>query len=841
MEGIKSEILTKKTENILINGEDEVLYRPVLETGKWFFITFAILSSVVIFAAYAYFNQFKQGLGVTGLNSPVFWGIYITNFVFFIGVSHAGTLISAILRISKAEWRRTITRSAEVITVLVLFFGAGNIMIDMGRPDRLMNVIYYGRFQSPLLWDVVAITTYLTASTIYLYIPLIPDIALLRDRVKGIRRRFYQVLALGWRGTEKQVHCLESAITIMAVTVLPIAVSVHTVVSYVFSMTVQPMWHSAIFGPYFVTGAIFSGIASIIIAMAILRKVYHLEEYFRQVHFNNLGILLLVMTCLWAYFTACEYLTVFYGAEPAHLSVFYAKISGKYAPHFWTMIITCFVIPFTLLANNKTRTIKGTLIASISVNIGMWLERYTIVVPTLMNPRMPYEKGVYLPTWVEWSILAGCFALFTMIYMVFTKLFPIVSIWEVQEGREKALDEVGERIRTYLPFLIIMVLSTLFAVNPSFADETYFLPQNPLEGSHLFIKKGCVKCHAIRGYGGVIGPDLGMVGKGTSLLDIAAVMWNHVPHMTKKMTEENILWPKFSGKEMASLIGYLYYLNYFDEPGDPIKGEKIFNEKNCVKCHNLKEGSKKIGPNLSKFNGSYIAMTQAMWNHGPKMITKMNKLGFQMPTFKKNEIIDLLSYVRKKSNVKVEESDYILPGNPNKGRSLFVEKDCIKCHAIRGEGGPIGPDLAEVSEELSGSVSEIVGIMWNHGPKMWSKMKEKKIAFPELSANEMADLIAFLYFIGYFEEKGNPIKGYSLFQEKQCIKCHSIKGKGGGIGPDLAEKTKNVSSPIDLAAKMWDHAPIMHKEVTKMQISWPKLQKGDMANLVSFLDTIKKK
>ena len=431
---------------------DEILYQPIMKTGKGFYLSFAVLSLVVLFAAFAYFGQFRHGLGVTGLNSPIFWGVYITNFVFFIGVSHAGTLISAILRISKAEWRRSITRSAEVITVLVLFFGLGNILIDLGRIDRLLIVILHGRFQSPLLWDVVSLTTYLTASSIYLYLPLIPDIALLRDRMQGgFRKGLYEVLSLGWRGTEKQIHYLEKGIAIMAVTVLPIAVSVHTVVSYVFSMTVQPMWHSSIFGPYFVAGAIFSGIAAIIVAMAVLRRVYHLEEYFRDVHFNYLGILLLVMACLWLYFTFCEYITVLYGAEPDEIKIFLEKMSGKYAPHFWIMVITCFVIPFIILANSKTRTVKGTVIASISVNIGMWLERFTIVVPTLMHPRLPYETGVYNATWVEWAILAGCFALFTMIYMVFTKLFPIVSLWEVQEGREKAHGEVTERLRTYLP------------------------------------------------------------------------------------------------------------------------------------------------------------------------------------------------------------------------------------------------------------------------------------------------------------------------------------------------------------------------------------------------------
>ena len=438
-------------EDEAIKIRDRILYQPILSTGKGFYFGFAVLSLVALFAAFAYFRQFKYGLGVTGLNSPIFWGIYITNFVFFIGVSHAGTLISAILRISKAEWRRTITRSAEVITVLVLFFGLGNILIDLGRIDRVMMVILHGRFQSPLLWDVVSLTTYLTASSFYLFLPLIPDIALLRDRMPpGFRKNMYEVLSLGWAGTEKQIHYLEKGISIMAVTVLPIAVSVHTVVSYVFSMTIQPMWHSSIFGPYFVVGAIFSGIAGIIVAMAVLRKLFKLEGYFREVHFNYLGILLLVMTCLWFYFTFCEYITVFYGNEPLEMSIFLEKMSGKYAPHFWAMVVTCFVIPFSILVNSKTRNVTGTVIASISVNIGMWLERYTIVVPTLMHPRLPYELGTYSSTWVEWAIFIGCFALFTMMYMVFTKLFPIVSLWEVQEGRE-AHEEVTERLKTYLP------------------------------------------------------------------------------------------------------------------------------------------------------------------------------------------------------------------------------------------------------------------------------------------------------------------------------------------------------------------------------------------------------
>ncbi|MBI2834504.1 MAG: polysulfide reductase NrfD [Acidobacteria bacterium] len=418
--------------------DPDAIVRPVLSVGPSFKRWAIAMAAVVAWALFAWIWQLWRGLGVTGLGRPVYWGLYITNFVFFIGVSHAGTLISAILRIVHAEWRRSITRMAEVITVLVLFFGVGNILLDLGRPDRALNVITHPHFRSPLLWDVMSISVYLMASSIYLYLPLIPDIALLRDRVSGWRHGFYRRLALGWAGTPRQIHLLERAIGAMAIIVIPIAVSVHTVVSWVFAMTIQPMWHSTIFGPYFVVGAIFSGIAAIITAMVIVRKVYGLERYLQPVHFNNLGILLLVMSCLWLYFTFAEHITVWYGQEPTELSVFDARLFGRFAPFFWAMFLFCFVVPFAILANPRTRTIKGTLIASISVNLGMWLERFTIVVPSLSNPRVPIHTFLYAPSWVEWSLMAGCFAAFTLLYMGFTKLFPIISIWELQAAEAEA-------------------------------------------------------------------------------------------------------------------------------------------------------------------------------------------------------------------------------------------------------------------------------------------------------------------------------------------------------------------------------------------------------------------
>jgi molybdopterin-containing oxidoreductase family membrane subunit len=429
---------------------DEALFHPVERTSRRFYLTVAVLLSFTLLFLIAYVTQLRRGLGVTGLTVPVYWGIYITNFVFFIGISHAGTLISAILRICHAEWRRSITRAAEVITVMVLFFGAGSVIVDLGRPDRALNVILHANFRSPLLWDVCSISVYLTASIIYLYMPLIPDIALLRDRRKKWCG-FYRILALGWQGTERQRHILEKAISVMAILVIPIAISVHTVVSWVFAMTVQPMWHSTIFGPYFVVGAIFSGIAALIIALAIVRKVYGLEAYLKNVQFDNLGRLLLVMALLWFYFTFAEHLTTYYGQAPDEMRILLSKIYGPYWPVFWGMVACCFVFPVPILAIKRLRTVAGTVVASAFIVVGMWLERFIIVVPSLSQPRLMPTQVVYHPTWVELFVTLGFFSTFILFYVLFTKLFPIVSVWEIQEGREKSLDEVRERVRTYLP------------------------------------------------------------------------------------------------------------------------------------------------------------------------------------------------------------------------------------------------------------------------------------------------------------------------------------------------------------------------------------------------------
>jgi Ni/Fe-hydrogenase subunit HybB-like protein len=423
------------------------LLRPLLETSWRFWLLVLFLGSIVATGLATWFYQMYRGFGMTGINMPVYWAFYITNFVFWIGISHAGTLISAILRLVNAGWRRPVTRCAEVITVFALMIGALFPIIHLGRPWLFFFLIpfptermIWPNFRSPLVWDFFAITTYLTGSVLFLLLPMIPDFALVRDRTTGFRRRMYGVLALGWRGTPKQWHRLESAMQIMAIAIIPVAVSVHTIVSFDFSMAPVPMWHSAIFGPYFVAGAIFSGIAALIIAMAALRKFLRLEAYLHPVHFQNLGKLLLMMSLLWAYFIFNERLTVWYGNATAEREVLLATQTGSFAPLFWTMVACNFVIPFVMLSVKRLRTIAGCVFASLTVIVGMWLERFLIVVPSLGHKYLSYTWGHYRPQPVEIIITTATFAAMMLLYVLFSKLVPIISIWELKGGEPYVAD-----------------------------------------------------------------------------------------------------------------------------------------------------------------------------------------------------------------------------------------------------------------------------------------------------------------------------------------------------------------------------------------------------------------
>lgn len=419
------------------------LWRPLAGASRRYVVILAALSSIVLWGLFAWIYQLRHGIGVAGIRRPVFWGFYLIDFVFWIGISHAGTLISAILRLTAAGWRKPVTRAAEAITVFALMIGGLFPLIHLGRAWLFYWLFPYPNtrllwpnFRSPLVWDVTAISTYLTGSTIYLFLPLIPDVAQLAKHTQGWRRRMYAILSLGWTGSDREWNALEHAMKLMAGIILAVAVSVHTVVAWDFSMSVAPMWHSTIFGPYFVVGAIFSGIAALLIAMAIIRKVMHLEQYLTPHHFNNLAKLLLLMSLLWLYFTVAENLTAWYGNEPKEMNVFGAHMRGQFAPYFAVMVFCNFVVPFVLLGIRRLRSITTAIIASIGVLIGMWLERFLIIVPTLSFGRLPAAWGHYAPSWVEVSITVATFAMMAALYLIFSKLFPIIAVWEFEPHAE---------------------------------------------------------------------------------------------------------------------------------------------------------------------------------------------------------------------------------------------------------------------------------------------------------------------------------------------------------------------------------------------------------------------
>jgi molybdopterin-containing oxidoreductase family membrane subunit len=426
----------------------ETLLSPIERTGRRFYVAVAILLVVIGIGGFAYLRQVFRGLGVTGMNRPIWWGVYITNFVYFIGLSHAGTLISAILRIVGAEWRRPFTRLAEAVTVFSLPFGAGSILLDLGRIDRVFNVVRYARFQSPILWDVTAVSVYMLSSVIFFYVAMIPDIAVLRDRypeAPAWRRWLYRTLALGWKGTPAEFHRLEKIMGWFAIYLSLLVIMVHTVVSWIFGMTIVPGWHSAIIGPYFLVGAIFCGVAAVAIVAAILRWLLGLQKYITAKHFNYLGQFLVALTLAWFYFTFAEFLTTAYGGEPAHMAVFWAKFRDEFSLAIFAMFFFCFMLPLPILAWRRTRTILGVVVASVSINIGMWLERWTVIVPSLARPRLPYGWGSYTPTWIEWAVTAACFASLILLYVLFTKVFPVVAMWEVDEqAHEPAHAPVAE-------------------------------------------------------------------------------------------------------------------------------------------------------------------------------------------------------------------------------------------------------------------------------------------------------------------------------------------------------------------------------------------------------------
>ena len=362
------------------------------------------------------------------------------------------------------------------------------------------------------------------------------------------------------------------------------------------------------------------------------------------------------------------------------------------------------------------------------------------------------------------------------------------------------------------------------------------LSGNPTRGRDHFVRKGCIRCHGIWGAGQQIGPDLVKVGMGRSLFEIASSMWNHAPAMSLVMQERSFERPLFTAVEIQDLLAYLYYLNYFTEPGDPTEGMRIFSEKGCVNCHSVRNVGGQGGPQLDTFGryGTPLYMSQAMWNHGPKMTDEIKRRNVPQPVFEKNEMSHLLAFIRGKTVGGIPLGGDVL-GNPSSGRRLFAEKACDQCHTVDGSGERMGPDLGVAARELS--VTDMAGQMWNHSTTMWARMEELNIPRPVFSANEMADLIGYIYFVGFSGGRGDRSRGSAVFRNKGCAGCHSLENRSESGAPDLSDSPV-VASPFEFLSALWNHSMAMERRMQERGMDWPLLDEIEMRDLSAYLASL---
>ena len=419
------------------------------ETSPIFWvITIVLAVTVVITLGYDWYILIMIGQGTAGVLRPDYWGVFLVNVVFWIGISHAGTFISAILRVLKVESRRPFTRAAELMTTFGLVQAGISVFMHLGRVwlTYWMFPIPNERgiwpdFHSPLMWDLMAITTYLLCSTMYLFLPLIPDLAMVRDRTKaGPMKILYRILALGFRGTEGEWKNLTTAMNIFAFAIIPVMFSVHTIVSWDFAMASRPGWHSTVFGPYFVIGALHSGMAAVAIVLFLLHSTMkHYKYFIRKEQFNTMGTLMLLVSMAWAYFYFNDYLVPWYGGDV------WEKLVQEYTEkgpmwYLWYIMLFCnIVVPWATLWNRKWRQTPWLLaIVGFLINVGMYLERYIIIPVVVTINRMPFTWRQYEPR-IEVPMTIGTFALFLLLYMLASRIIPLVPVWEVQEGQEAHL------------------------------------------------------------------------------------------------------------------------------------------------------------------------------------------------------------------------------------------------------------------------------------------------------------------------------------------------------------------------------------------------------------------
>jgi len=413
----------------------DAAFRPVRAPGRWFWPTLGVLVAMVAVAMAGYGYQLFAGLWVAGYTDAAFYGIYEANLVAFIGVSYGGALVSAVLRLTNAPWRTPITRMAEATALVSLLVGASFAIIHLGRPERIWQLFLFPQAASPIVWDMVAIATYLAATLIFLYLPLIPDLALARDRLGPsagrLRRAFYRVAAVGWGGTPHQRRRLNWSVGAIAVLIIPLAITVHSVLAWAFSMTSRPGWHSTIFGPYFVLGALYSGVALVIVVVAAFRRAYQLEPYIGLRHFVSLSRIMAVLGAVYLYFTFSEMLTAAYVRTRDEASIVAVLLEGSFAVPFWVFLIGGVLVPIAL--SLAARQVRYLVVAAALAVVGMWLKRLLITLPSATVPLIGDVWGTVQVTWVAIVITLGAAAAIPLGLMVIFRFVPILAVDEMAE------------------------------------------------------------------------------------------------------------------------------------------------------------------------------------------------------------------------------------------------------------------------------------------------------------------------------------------------------------------------------------------------------------------------
>ena len=414
-----------------------VLTQP---TSRTWFIGFGIAFSLMLLLFYSIGYLLLKGVGIWGLNIPVGWGFAIINFVWWVGIGHAGTLISAILLLLRQDWRTSINRFAEAMTLFAVACAGLYPLLHLGRPWLAYWILPYPntmgiwpQFRSPLLWDVFAISTYATVSLLFWFIGLIPDLATLRDRAQSRTARIiYGILAMGWRGSAIHWYRYETAYLLLAGLATPLVISVHTIVSFDFAVSITPGWHTTVFPPYFVAGAIYSGFAMVMTLAIPIRKFYGLEGFITMRHLNNMAKVLLATGMIVGYGYMMETFIAWYSGSAYEQFMVMNRMKGPYAPYYWALIVCNVVTPQVLWSGRVRRSVPVLFVISLIVNVGMWLERYIIVVTSLHRDFLPSSWGMYSGTFWDWSTYIGSIGLFLTLLFLFLRFLPMISIFEMR-------------------------------------------------------------------------------------------------------------------------------------------------------------------------------------------------------------------------------------------------------------------------------------------------------------------------------------------------------------------------------------------------------------------------